>query len=231
MRGATRFWWLGWLAAATLVRCGEPTYSIRRSLQTGERWRYTLTLRTTVREHADALQISYTDTVRSVAPDGSAIAERTLQADAETLRQLQAFVAPLGTLKRTTHWKLFPDGRETPLEPAGFFIGAFTYAYPDRPVRKGAQWGRLDGFGSLSVKYLCRFEGIEAVEGVPCYKIHAQVESMPDSLPQMHGEMTVYVDQARGWTRHIKGTLSMQAGTLRGKFELDLRGAPLQVSP
>ncbi|MDW8107410.1 MAG: hypothetical protein RMK45_08020 [Armatimonadota bacterium] len=231
MRAGVRLWLLGWLAAATLASCGEPTYSIRRSLQVGERWHYTLTLQATLREHTDTLQLTYTDTVQRVAPDGSAIAERTLQADAKTLKQLQAFVAPLGTLKRTTRWKLLPDGRETPLEPAGFFIGAFTYAYPDRPVRKGAQWGRLDGFGSLSVKYLCRFEGVETVEGVPCYKIHTQVEPMPDSLPQMRGEMIVYVDQARGWTRRIEGTLNMQAGTLKGKFELDLRGAPLQVSP
>lgn len=227
MRNRARWLALGWLLVATLNSCGEPAHTIRRTFRVGERWRYTLTLYATLRDETDMLELAYTDTVQSVAPDGSATAERTLEADPEVLKRLEAFTAPLGTLKRKSRWKLFPDGRETPLEQGGFFIGAFTYAYPDRPVRQGAQWGRVDGIGSLEVKYLCRFEGTETADGTPCYKIHTAVEPMPDSLPQMQGEMTVYVDQARGWVRQIQGTLNMQASALTAKFQLQVRGAPV----
>ncbi|MCS6922942.1 MAG: hypothetical protein NZM10_01040 [Fimbriimonadales bacterium] len=219
------------IAAGLLAACGGPAYTIRRELRAGDQWRYTLTLEGALRGQTDRLQLEYSDTVRSVEPDGSAIAERTLHASPQQLEILQASAGPFGEIKRTSRWRLFPDGRETPLEPEGFFIGAFTYAYPDRPVRLGAQWGRTDGIGSLQVKYLCRFEGVETLEGVRCYKIHTQIEPMPDSLPQMQGEMTVHVDAARGWVRQIRGTLHMQAGAVKGEFQLHLRGAPVGEQP
>ncbi len=219
---------LGWLAATLLVACGEPEYTIKRTLKQGEQWRYTLQLQGELQGQTDSLKLEYVDTVQSVADDGSAIAERTIQATPEQLKQLQASADPFGALKPQTRWKLFPDGRETPLDKDAFVIGAFTYAYPDRPVRVGAQWGRTDGVGSLRVKYLCRLEGVETLDGVRCYKITAQVSPMPDSLPQMSGEMTVYVDAERGWMRQIRGTLKMQAGELEGAFQLQLRGAPVE---
>lgn len=217
---------LGWLAATLLVACGEPEYTIKRILKQGDQWRYTLQLQGELQGQTEALQLEYVDTVQSVADDGSALAERAIQATPEQLKHLQASVGPFGAVKPKTRWKLFPDGRETPLDKDAFVIGAVAYAYPDRPVRIGAQWGRTDGVGSLQVKYLCRLEGVETLDGVRCYKIHAQVEPMPDSLPQMSGEMTVYVDAERGWVRQIRGTLKMQAGELEGAFQLQLRGAP-----
>ncbi|MCS7300279.1 MAG: hypothetical protein NZ556_01810 [Fimbriimonadales bacterium] len=220
-----------WLVAALLCACGEPTHTIRRTLAAGDQWRYTLELTGDLRGNTETLKLEYTDTVQRVAPDGSAIAERVLQASPEQIQALQARVGPFGVVKPKSRWKLLPDGRETPLEPEGFFIGAFTYAYPDRPVRTGAQWGRTDGFGSLQVKYLCRFEGLETLNGIRCYKIHTDIEPMPDSLPRMQGEMTVYVDAERGWVRQIRGTLKMQAGALEGSFQLHLRGAPAGEQP
>lgn len=225
--GAWRVWMLLWLVAGLLYACGEPEYTIQRSLRTGERWRYTLELKGELEGKTDTLELTYTDTVQSVQPDGSAIVERTLLTPEAQLKQLQASAAPFGELKLKTRWQFFPDGREKPLDENTFVIGAFTHAYPDRPVRIGAQWGRTDGIGSLQVKYICRLEGVEILEGVRCYKIHTQIEPMPDSLPQMQGEMTVYVDAEHGWVHQIRGTLNMQAGELAGAFQLLLRGAPL----
>jgi hypothetical protein len=65
-------------------------------------------------------------------------------------------------------------------------------------VRVGAQWGRVQRVGSLEVKYLCQLEGIETLDGAQCYRIRVQVEPLPDSLPKMQGEMTVYVGRAIG---------------------------------
>ncbi|MCS7208928.1 MAG: hypothetical protein NZ874_05075 [Fimbriimonadales bacterium] len=226
MRASARVALLGGLVAGVLSACGEPAHTIRRELRTGDQWHYRLRLEGELQGHTDTLQLEYIDSVQSVAPDGSATAERKLIASPEQLRRLQASVSLLGELKPKSRWKLFPDGRETPLDKGSFFIGAFPYAYPDRPVRIGAQWGRLDGFGSLEVKYLCRLDGLETVAGVRCYKIHTQVEPTPDSLPQMRGEMTIYVDAQRGWVRQIRGTLNMQAGKLTGAFRLDVQGAP-----
>ncbi|MCX7924812.1 MAG: hypothetical protein N2554_03255 [Fimbriimonadales bacterium] len=220
-----------WLAATLLAACGEPEYTIKRTLRQGEQWRYTLQLQGELKGQADTLKLDYVDTVLSVAEDGSAIVERALQATPEQLKRLQASAGPFGVLKPKTRWKLFPDGRETPLDKDAFVIGAFIYAYPDRPVRIGAQWGRIDGFGSMQVKYLCRLEGVETLDGVRCYKIATQVEPMPDSLPQMTGEMTVYVDAEHGWVRQIRGTLKMQAGELEGAFQLQLHGAPAGDKP
>ncbi|MCX7992465.1 MAG: hypothetical protein N2651_02220 [Fimbriimonadales bacterium] len=217
---------VGWLAVGLLCACGEPEYTIRRTLHQGDRWRYVLTLQGELQGQTDTLKLEYIDTVKSVETDGSAIAERALQLTPDALKRLQASIGPFGELKPKTRWQLFPDGRETPLDENAFVIGAFTYAYPDRPVRVGAQWGRTDGVGSLQVKYLCRFEGVEPIDGVRCYKIHTRVEPMPDSLPQTAGEMTVYVDAERGWVRQIRGTLNMQAGALEGAFQLQLQGAP-----
>lgn len=224
--GAWRTWTSLWLVAGSLCACGEPEYTLQRSLRTGDQWRYTLELQGELDGKTDTLTLSYTDTVQSVQPDGSALVERALQTPAAQLKQLQASAAPFGELKPKTRWQFFPDGREKPLDENAFVIGAFTYAYPDRPVRVGAQWGRTDGIGSLQVKYICQLEGIETLEGVRCYKIRTQIEPMPDSLPQMRGEMTVYVDAERGWVRQIRGTLNMQAGELTGAFQLRLHGAP-----
>lgn len=224
--GAPRAWALLWLVAGLLYACGEPEYIIRRSLHAGEQWRYTLELQGELDGKTDTLTLTYTDTVQSVQPDGGAIVERALQTPEAQLKQLQASAAPFGKIKPKTRWQFFPDGREKPLDENAFVIGAFTYAYPDRPVRIGAQWGRTDGIGSLQVKYICRMEGVERLEGVRCYKIHTQIEPMPDSLPQMQGEMTVYVDAERGWVRQIRGTLKMRAGELMGAFQLRLQGAP-----
>jgi hypothetical protein len=226
MSAQARLALITWLVAGTLLACGEPEHTIRRTLQAGDQWRYSLQLQGELQGQTDTLKLEYIDRVQSVEPDGSAIAERTLQTTPEQLKQLRASVGPFGSLKPKTRWKLFPDGRETPLDHDAFLVGAFTYAYPDRPVRVGAQWGRTDGVGSLQVKYLCRFEGVETLDGVRCYKIHTQVEPMPDSLPQMTGEMTVFVDAERGWVRQIRGTLKMQAGELEGAFQLQLQGMP-----
>ncbi|GIV10567.1 MAG: hypothetical protein KatS3mg020_0058 [Fimbriimonadales bacterium] len=215
-----------WLVAGMLYACSKPEYTIQRSLRTGEQWRYTLGLQVELDSKTDLLELTYTDTVQTVQPDGSAIVNRTLQMPKAQLQQLQSVAAPFGELKPTTRWQFFPNGREKPLDKDAFVIGAFTYIYPDRPVPIGAQWGRTDGVGSLQVKYICRLEGIERVDNVRCYKIHTQIEPMPDSLPQMWGEMTVHVDSERGWVRQIRGTLNMQAGELTGTFQLRLRGAP-----
>lgn len=224
--GVWRTWSALWLVAGLLCACGEPEYTIQRTLSTGEQWRYELQLQGVLDNKTDTLELTYTDTVQSVQPDGSATVERALQMPKAQLKQFQSVAAPFGELKPTTRWQFFPDGREKPLDKDAFVIGAFTYAYPDRPVRIGAQWGRTDGIGSLQVKYICRLEGIEALDGVRCYKIHTQIEPMPDALPQMRGEMTIHVDAERGWVRQIRGTLNMQAGELAGVFELHLRGAP-----
>ncbi|MFN7017938.1 MAG: hypothetical protein ACK4RG_01530 [Fimbriimonadales bacterium] len=231
MRAGAQRAWLGWLVATILTACGEPEYTIQRNLTQGEHWRYTLHLQGELQGQTDTLKLEYVDTVQSVASDGSALVERTIQATPEELKRLQASIGPFGVLKPKTRWKLFPDGREIPLDKDAFLLGAFTYAYPDRPVRVGAQWGRIDGVGSLQVKYLCRFKGIETLEGVRCYQIDAQVEPMPDSLPQMSGNITVYVDAERGWVRQIQGKLKMQAGELEGAFQLHLRGAPAGDEP
>ena len=216
-----------WLVLWLLAGCGEPEHTIRRTLRAGDQWRCTLTLQGKLRGQTDALELRYTDRVLSVESDGSATAERTLQMEPDALQRLQASAAPFGELKPKTRWRLYPDGRETPLDKAGFFIGAFAYAYPDRPVRIGAQWGRVERVGSLEVKYLCQLEGVETLDGVECYRIRVQVEPMPDSLPQMQGEMTVYVDAQSGWTRLIQGTLNMRAGAVEGDFQLTLRGEPV----
>ena len=220
-----------WLALWLLAGCGEPEHTIRRTLRTGDKWRYTLTLQGELRGQTDALELRYIDRVLSVESDGSAIVERTLQMEPDALQRLQASAAPFGELKPKTRWRLYPDGRETPLDKAGFFIGAFAYAYPDRPVRIGAQWGRMERVGSLELKYLCQLEGVEALDGAECYRIRVQVEPMPDSLPQMQGEMTVHVDAQSGWTRQIRGTLKMRAGEVEGDFALTLRGEPVGEQP
>lgn len=215
-----------WLVVGLMIACGEPEYTIRRTLRAGDQWRYTLQLQGEMRGQTETLTLEYLDKVQTVESDGSAIAVRTLQATPEQLQSLQLSVGPFGQLKRETRWRLFPDGREIPLDKDAFLVGAFTYAYPDRPIRLGAQWGRTDGVGSLQSKYLCRFEGVETLEGVRCYKIHTQVEPMPDSLPQMTGEMTVFVDAERGWVRQIRGTIKMRAGEVEGFFQLRLQGMP-----
>ena len=220
-----------WLALWLLAGCGEPEHTIRRTLRTGDKWRYTLTLQGELRGQTDALELRYIDRVLSVELDGSATAERTLQMEPDALQRLQASAAPFGELKPKTRWRLYPDGRETPLDKAGFFIGAFAYAYPDRPVRIGAQWGRVERVGSLEVKYLCQLEGVETLDGAECYRIRVQVEPMPDSLPEMRGEMTVHVDAQSGWTRQIRGTLKMRAGEVEGDFALTLRGEPVGEQP
>ena len=231
MAGAARLVGLLWLAVWLLVSCGEPEHTIRRTLRAGDQWRYTLTLQGDLRGQTDTLEMRYTDRVRSVESDGSAIAERTLQMPPDALQRLQASAAPFGEVKPKTRWKLFPDGRETPLDEGVFVIGAFGYAYPDRPVRFGAQWGRMERVGSLELKYLCQLEGIETLEGVSCYRIRVQVEPLPDSLPQIQGEMTVHVDAQSGWTRQIRGTLKMRAGEVEGDFALTLRGEPVGEQP
>jgi YD repeat-containing protein len=220
-----------WLAVWLLSGCREPEHTIRRTLRAGDQWQYTLTLQGALREQTDTLELRYTDRVLSIEADGSAIAERTLQMPPDALQRLQASAAPFGALKPKTRWKLFPDGRETPLDEGVFVIGAFAYAYPDRPVRIGAQWGRMARVGSLEVKYLCQLEAIETLAGVSCYRIRVQVEPMPDSLPQMQGEMTVHVDAHSGWTRQIRGTLNMRAGGVEGNFALTLRGKPVGEQP
>lgn len=220
-----------WLAASLLVGCRAPEQTIRRTLLEGIGWRYLLTLQGTLREQTDALELRYTDRVLAVEPDGSAIVERTLELERDALQRLQASAAPFGELKPKSRWRMYPDGRETPLDEAGFFIGAFAYAYPDRPVPIGARWGRVERVGSLEVKYLCQLEGIELLAGVSCYRIRVEVEPMPESLPQMKGEMTVHVDAQSGWTRQIRGTLNMRAGSLEGDFTLTLRGEPVGEKP
>ena len=132
-----------WLALWLLAGCGEPEHTIRRTLRTGDKWRYTLTLQGELRGQTDALELRYIDRVLSVELDGSAIVERTLQMEPDALQRLQASAAPFGELKPKTRWRLHPDGRETPLNEGVFVIGAFAYAYPDRPVRIGAQWGQI----------------------------------------------------------------------------------------
>lgn len=220
-----------WLAASLLAGCRAPEHTIRRALHEGDEWRYTLTLQGSLREQNDTLELRYTDRVLTVESDGSALVERTLDLEPDALQRLQASAAPFGELKPKSRWRMYPDGRETPLDEAGFFIGAFAYAYPDRPVPIGAQWGRVARVGSLEVKYLCQLEGIESLEGVSCYRIRVQVEPLPDSLPQMEGEMTVHVDTQFGWTRQIRGTLSMRAGALEGDFTLTVRGEPAGETP
>ena len=220
-----------WLAVGLLAGCRAPEHTIRRALREGDGWRYTLTLQGILREQTDTLELRYTDRVVRVEPDGSALVERTLDLEPDALQRLQASAAPFGELKPKSRWRVYPDGRETPLDEAGFFIGAFAYAYPDRPVPIGAQWGRVARVGSLEVKYLCQLEGIEPLAGVSCYRIRVEVEPMPDSLPQMEGEMTVHVDALSGWTRQIRGTLSMRAGALQGDFTLTVRGEPAGEKP
>lgn len=228
---ARRAWVSLWLAAGAFCACGKPEYTIQRTLRAGAQWRYTLELQGEFQGRTDTLRLTYTDTVLSVQPDGSAMVERALLMPDSELRQLRAIAAPLGALNPKTRWRFFPNGKEQSLEPNAFAIGSLGYIYPDRPVRVGAQWGRLDNTGSLQVKYICQLEGIETLDGVRCYKIHTQIEPMPDSLPQTRGEMTLYVDAEHGWVRYSRGTLNMQAGELAGTFELQLRGAPVGEQP
>ncbi len=219
---------IGWIATVLLVGCrtAETQYTIERRFQQGERWRYTIVQTVDLPPRQATVELTITDTVLEVHSDGTATVERIVHGSPDQLKTLRESLAPLVVLEPKTRWKVSPRGKETLLQGEGALLTSVPYAYPDRPVQPGAQWGILDGIGSLQTRYMSRFEGVIELEGVPCYKIRTQAEPLPDSLPAMTGEIVVHLDRRTGWTRHIEGTLKMQAGELSGTVYLKMHGLP-----
>lgn len=213
----------GWLVYGRLF----GTYTITRQLKVGEQWRYQLIQSFQMGQQATALNLYYTETVKKVNPDGSAVVERVLQGDPQTLHALRQGAGPLGEIPMRTLWQVHPDGRETPLsdKKARLSLGsAVARILPSHPVRIGEQWEHESRIGSIRTRFLCRLEGIAEVDGAPCYKIAAQLESLPDSLPQVHGALTSYIDRRTGWARKEEGTITMTAGSLQMSSQITIHG-------
>lgn len=207
--------------------CGRPV-AITRQMRPGEQWRYTLVQTFQLKDQSAQLELRITDTVKTVQPDGSAIVERTLEGDPEAIRALREYMLPFGELRERMRLRFTPEGEEIPLENTAMLLTSVPYAYPHRAVCVGEQWEKLHTVGSMKTRYRCRLTGWERVEGAPCYKIVARAEPMPDSLPQIQGEITVYLDAKRKWTRAIHGKLLMSAGSLQAHTTLELKGHPAE---
>ncbi len=220
---------IGLLGLMTILLGCQPAethYTIERRFQQGERWRYTLVQTIEFPPRQATVELTVTDTVVAVHADGSATIEREVQGNPEQIKVLAESFAPIVVIEPKTRWKVSPRGKETLLQGEGSVLTSVPYAYPDRPVKPSAQWGILDGIGSLQTSYISRFEGIEELDGIPCYKIMTQAEPTPDSLPAMKGEIVVYLDKKSGWTRKIEANLKMQAGELSGTVYIKMEGAP-----
>lgn len=210
----------------TVHLCGRPT-SLQRKMRVGDQWRYTLTQTFQLNDQSAQIQLSLMDTVVAVKPDGSAIVERVLQGDSETIKTLQEQMSVFGKLPERMRLRFTPDGEEIPLENTASFLTSVPYAFPPKAVRRGDEWEKLQTIGSMQTRYRCRFSGLKQIDGVACWEITAQAEPLPDSLPQIRGETKVYLDVKQRWTRAMHGTLTMSAGNLQGKLTLDLKGQPV----
>ncbi|MFQ3610833.1 MAG: hypothetical protein SNJ72_04970 [Fimbriimonadales bacterium] len=219
---------LGAMTILILVGCqtASTDYTIERKFQQGERWRYSLVQTVDLPPRRATVELTVIDTVLEVHSDGSALIEREIQGDPAQLETLRESFAPFVVIEPKTRWKVSPRGKEELQKGQGALLTSVPYAYPDRPVPPGAQWGMMDGIGSLQTSYISQLVGVEELDGVPCYKIRTQAEPLPDSLPAMQGEILVYLDRQNGWTRQIEGTLQMQAGELKGTVYIKVRGAP-----
>lgn len=204
---------------------GRPL-TLRRQMQPGEVWRYTLTQTFQLNEQTAQLQLAITDTVLSVQSDGSAIVERTLHGAPETLQILQEQMHLFGKLPQRMRLRFTPDGEEIPLQDTATLLTSVPYAFPHKAVAIGDEWERLQTFGTMRTRYRCRLVGEATVQGVPCWKIVAKAEPVANSLPQIQGEVTVYLDRKRQWTRAMHGTLMMSAGKFQGSMRLALNGSP-----
>ena len=216
----------GWWVYGRLFR----TYAITRRFHAGEQWRYQVTQSLQFGQQSITLNLFYTETVKEANSDGTALVERVLHGDAQTLHALQQSAAPLGEIPKRTVWRVHPDGRETPLsrEQAHLSLGsAGARLYPLHPVRIGEQWERESEMGSIRSRFLCRLEGIIELEGNPCYKIVARLESLPGSLPQVRGTLTSYIDRQSGWVRQEEGTITMTAGSLQMSSQIRIHGQPV----
>ncbi len=212
-----------WLAYGWLF----PTYTITREMRVGEQWRYQFVQSFQKGQEALTLNLQYTETVRKVNPDGSAVVERVLHADPQTLDALRQSAGPLGKILTRTLWQVHSDGRETSLsgERAQLAFGsASAQILPLRPVRIGERWERESEVGSIKTRFLCRLERIVNVDGAPCYQISAQLQSLPGSLPQVQGSLTSYIDRQTGWVRKEEGTITMTAGSLQMSSQISLHG-------
>lgn len=210
------------------------TYAIKRQLQEGEQWRYQLTQSFQVGQQSTTLNIGYTEAVKKVNPDGSAVVERVLQGDPQTLRALCESAAPLGEIPTRTLWQVHPDGRETPLsgKQAPLTLGsASARLLPPHPVRIGEQWERESQLGSLRTRFRCRLQGLTKVDGAPYYQIVAHLESLPGSLPQVHDTITCYIDRLSGWTRKEEGTITMTSGSLQMSSQIHIHGQRVSENP
>lgn len=207
--------------------CGRPV-TITRQMRPGEQWRYTLVQTFQLKDQSAQLELQITDTVKTVQPYGSAIVERTIAGDPEAIQALREHMRLFGELPERMRLRFTPEGEEIPMGNTAVLLTSVPYAYPHRAVRVGEQWEKLHTLGSMKTRYRCRFTGWERVEGAPCYKIVARAEPLPDSLPQIQGEVTVYLDTRRKWTRAIHGKLIMAAGSFQAHTTLELKGHPAE---
>ncbi|MER3401992.1 MAG: hypothetical protein C4337_01485 [Armatimonadota bacterium] len=212
-------------ALVTAHFCGRLVM-LRRQMQPGEVWRYTLTQTLQLNEQTAQLQLAITDTVLSVQSDGSALVERTLHGDPEILQILQEQMHLFGKLPQRMRLRFTPDGEEIPLQDTATLLTSIPYAFPRKAVAIGDEWERLQTLGTMRTRYRCRLVGEATVQGVPCWKIVAKAEPFAHSLPQIHGEVTIYLDHKRQWTRAMHGTLMMSAGNFQGSMYLVLNGSP-----
>lgn len=212
--------------AVSCLNCGQPHHSIVRTMRPQETWLYTLEETLQVKEEQAYLKVEILNKVSEVKPDGSAIVERELRGDAETIRALQESMGMFGTLATRSRLRFTPKGEEEPLDGSATLLVSVPYAYPDKPVKVGDRWERTHTSGSLKARYQCQLVGIEKFEGAPCYKVQAEAQPLPNSLPQIEGEVSIYIDTESGWVRHIQGILTMSAGGFEGKLTLKVVGRP-----
>ncbi len=218
----------GWLAYRWLF----PAYTIIRQMHAGEQWQYHLVQSLQLGNQTATLDLRYTETVQKVNPDGSAIVERVLIADPQTLRDLQESAAPLGAIPVRTRWRISPQGEETPLinNAAVLTLGSSSKRLmPPKAVRIGEQWERESQIGSLKIRARCQLKRIVPIDGVPCYEITATLESPPDSLPRVQGHLTCYLDRRTGWTRKEQGTIVMTSGTVQFSSQVSLKGRRIRA--
>ncbi len=211
----------------SLLSCGEPRYEIVRTMKVGDTWSYTLEETLHIRDESVSLQVELINRVIEVKPDGSAIIEREMRGDPETLKALQESMGMFGTLPTRSRLRFTPKGAEEPLDDSATLMVSVPYAYPDKPVKVGERWEHTHTSGSMKAHYQCQLVGIEQLNGVPCYKIQAKANPVRGSLPQLEGEVTVYIDTLSGWVRQIEGILIMSAGEFRGDLKLKVMGRPV----
>ncbi len=211
----------------SLLSCGEPRYEIARTMKVGDTWSYTLEETLHIRDESVSLQVELINRVVEVKHDGSAIVEREIEGDPETLKTLQEEMTLFGTLPTRSRLRFTPRGEEEPLDNSATLLVSVPYAYPDKPVKVGERWEHTHTSGSMKAHYQCRFVGIENLNGTPCYKIRATATPIPQSLPQLEGEVTIFIDTKSGWIRQIEGILVMSAGEFRGDLKLKVVGRPV----